>query len=80
MKAYTLKKKANTDELHLFEGDFIQPPCTSYPKSICKKMQKSDSEKNIFTCLDEEKARESCSRIGRQVCGTCVSHLYESYI
>ena len=41
-------------------------------------MKKSESEKNIFMCYNENEARTKCAEIGRAVCGTCVSHLYST--
>ncbi|EEY5915255.1 hypothetical protein QTU87_000945 [Escherichia coli] len=83
MKAYTLKENKDSGELHLFEGDMYpkdsEYKCNSKAKSICKKMDKSDSKENRFTCTTEQEAREKIAKIGRKVCGTCVSHLYESY-
>lgn len=78
--AYTLKQKKNTDELHLFKGDMLDDGgCNSNYKSICQKMNRTESEKNIFQCKDENAARLECAKIGRQVCGICVSHLYTTY-
>jgi hypothetical protein len=79
MKAYSLKRKKNTEEYHLFEGDFSQEPCTSKNLSICKKMDKSESQGNAFTCFNEEQARKQIAEIGRPVCGVCTSHLYATY-
>jgi hypothetical protein len=79
MKAYTLKEKKDTNEYHLFEGDFTPDGCTSSNLSICEKMKKSESEKNIFACKDEKVARIKCAEQGRKVCGVCVSHLYTTY-
>ena len=80
MKAYTLKKHAETEELHLFEGDMTpndpKYPCTSKSQSICEKMKNSQSDKNIFFCATEQEARDKCAKLGRAVCGICVSHLY----
>lgn len=78
MKAYTLKKKQETKELHLFEGDMTTTGCNSKSTSICEKMKKLESEKNIFTCFNEGEARKKCAEIGRDVCGICVSHLYST--
>jgi hypothetical protein len=78
MKAYTLKKKNETKELHLFEGDMTPEGCNSESTSICRKMKKSESEKNIFACFNEGEARVKCAQIGRDVCGICVSHLYSN--
>ncbi len=77
---FTLKKKKTTGELHLFRAN--QNPdrsCNPEKKSICKKMDVSDKEKNIFTCASEKDARIKCANIGRSVCGICVSSLYETY-
>ena len=79
MKAYTLKEKKDTNEYHLFEGDFTPDGCTSGSFSICEKMKKSESKKNIFTCKTEDEARVKCAEQGRKVCGVCVSHLYTTY-
>ncbi len=83
MKAYTLKEDKDSGEFHLFEGDMSQDSsprrCSSALKSICKKMDKSENKGNHFTCAPEQEAREKIAAIGRKVCGTCVSHLYESY-
>jgi len=77
--AYTLKKKKETGELHLFKGSFKDNGCTSADISICNKMKKEESEGNRFQCKNEDEARTLCASIGRQVCGICVSDLYETY-
>lgn len=78
--AYTLKQKKETEELHLFEGEFTEPgKCNSGATSICEKMAKADSSGNIFACKNENDARTQCAQIGRKVCGVCVSHLYATY-
>jgi hypothetical protein len=79
MKAYTLKKNGDTEELHLFEGEMIDKGCTSCDKSICEKMTKTESSGNAFACKNENDARLACAQAGRQVCGICVSHLYTTY-
>lgn len=79
MDAYTLKKKKDSCELHLFIGNMKPDGCTSNDISICKKMNKSESIQNIFACYDEATARKKCAEIGRTVCGICVSHLYATY-
>jgi hypothetical protein len=79
MKAYTLKKKKDSEEYHLFEGDFSQDTCTSQNESICGKMKKSESIGNKFQCLKEQQARTEIAKIGRQVCGVCTSHLYTTF-
>lgn len=43
-------------------------------------MSFADAKSNsYFACLTEDSARKSIAEIGRGVCGTCVSHLYETY-
>lgn len=79
MDAYTLKKKNDTEEFHLFKGEMTEKGCTSINISICEMMQKKDSEKNIFACKTENDARIECAKIGREVCGVCVSNLYTTY-
>lgn len=80
MKAYSLAKKANTDELHLFEGEMTEASCTAARLSICEKM---NSNKDLaaweFSCKKEQEARALCASKGRKVCGICVSHLYTTY-
>ena len=80
-KVYSLKRKKDTEELHLFEAIMAvdKKNCTPNTKSICKEMLTTESDQNNFTCLYEADARKKCADIGRPVCGTCVSHLYESY-
>ena len=83
MDSYTLKKHAQTGEVHLFIGRFNPPnsptKCTSSGVSICKKMKFADSERNVFGCLKEGEARIKCAEVGRAVCGICVSSLYATY-
>jgi hypothetical protein len=82
MAVYTLKKKAKTGELHLFEGtlqDSPPPKCLSAAKSVCREMTYEESSGNAFSCEDEATARAKCAAAGRAVCGTCVSHLYTTY-
>lgn len=80
-KVYCLKRKKSTKELHLFECTPTQPNgCTCEDISVCDKMKKLESEgSNLFSCQNENDARQKCAEIGRQVCGLCVSHLHETY-
>lgn len=81
MTVYSLKKRKDTEECHLFEATPIEngDKCTPKSKSICKKMTKEESIVNIFSCQDEKSARLKCAEKGRAVCGICVSHLYADY-
>lgn len=81
MKSYTLKRRKDTEEYHLFEGEFANnsPNCSSNQLSICKKMNKIESDENAFTYFNEDQARRQIVVIGRPVCGVCTSHLYTTY-
>ena len=80
---FALKKNGDSEEYHLFYAELTQSQpqrkCRPQHKSICKGMASSDSTENKFACYSEDEARLECARIGREVCGTCVSHLYASY-
>lgn len=79
MKVYSLLKKKETNEMHLFEGTpILNSPCVTSQKSICQKMDKSENVESKFTCKDENEARLLCAKIGRGVCGDCLSHLYKT--
>ena len=79
-KVYSLKKKKDSEELHLFRGEVTDPrKCRVENNSICGQMQKSESEETLFECKHENPTRIKCAEIGRQVCGVCVSHLYATY-
>lgn len=82
MKAYTLKRRKDTEEYHLFEGNLlgIKKCDTNLVKeSKCKMMSIDENDGNIFTCEDEDQARLRIAKIGKQVCGVCTSHLYTTY-
>lgn len=80
MKVFTLKKRKDTKEFHLFEAKMNNENTSCIPDklSICEKMDINENEQNIFSCLNEQKAREECAEQGRKVCGICVSSLYAS--
>jgi hypothetical protein len=80
--AYTLKKRKDSEEYHLFEGNLlgIKKCDTNLVKeSICKMMSIDENDGNIFTCEYEDQARIKIAKIGEQVCGVCTSHLYANY-
>lgn len=80
MKAYSFLKKQNTEEKHIFEGDFISGGCDAETSSICKKAtQIQGTWISNAGCLTDQKAREKAAELGRSVCGICVSHLYTTY-
>lgn len=78
---YALRTRKDTEEKHLFitkkDGDKCVPVGRD---SICKKMTHSDASSTSFSCVNAEKARETCAKLGSSVCGTCVSHLYADYL
>lgn len=80
---YTLLRKKGTGELHLFEGRITQTDpsirCSVSQYSICEGMNRDEKESQKFGCKTEDVARRRTAEIGREVCGTCVSHLYETY-
>lgn len=80
MAVYTMHKRRDTHEYHLFEGEMTEPGKCSVPVySICKKMKKQESAQTVFACQSEAYARANAAEIGRPVCGTCISHLYATY-
>jgi hypothetical protein len=78
---YTLKKFGETDEHHLFECKMSQDKktCSPVAKSLCKGMSKEDGVTNVFIGKEESEARAQCAKVGRSVCGNCVSQLYTTY-
>lgn len=80
VKAYSFHKRRDTQEIHVFEGDFTPEGCNSYFDSICGKANRSrDNMQRRISCLNEDEARKKAAEYGRSVCGTCVSHLYTTY-
>jgi CRISPR/Cas system-associated protein endoribonuclease Cas2 len=79
MDSYTLKKKKDTGECHLFRGSMTKEGYTSKQISIYEKMDKLESAGNIFACEEEGSARKKCAKTGRKVCSICVSYLYTTY-
>ena len=73
-----------TGECHLFRGTFDPTMKTCVldqsRESYCKGMMliTADERKaeKIFGCLDEQEARDTCAKLGREVCGNCIGHLY----
>ncbi len=80
-KVYCLKEKKTSGECHLFECEMSsQDSCSCNKKSVCGKMEEAEQiGSNIFSCVSETLTRTKVAEIGRRVCGTCVSHLYETY-
>jgi len=80
MTLYTLKKKKDTEEHHIFEGEWIdnETPrhCSVASKSICNKATKIESVFIDKSCMSEARTRREAAEMGRTVCGICVSSLY----
>jgi len=83
MDAYSLWEHEGTGELHLFKGTMTPESktgkCTTAAVSACRRMRKVENAGSKFQCQTESEARISCAKIGREVCGTCVSTLYTTY-
>lgn len=76
---FTARKHSETDEIHLFKGR--RKPgtgCQTGANSVCREMNSAEGNAVLFQCEDEVAARIKCAGIGRQMCGTCVSTLYET--
>ena len=76
---YALKKHKETDELHLFENyRNVDEKCmTKGNDSLCNQVERKDFlNSSLFSCEDEQQAREKCAKIGRDVCGNCIKTLY----
>jgi hypothetical protein len=78
-KVYSLKKKQNTNEMHLFECTPSVLRCICNQKSMCGKMDLNEPHTNEFLCVYENDARLKIANKGRQVCGNCTSQLYTTY-
>lgn len=76
---YSLKKKDNTDEMHLFECKPNGFACDCNEISICGKMKKNEPHRDEFSCANEDVARLGAANRGRKVCGICVSRLYATW-
>ncbi|QHF10378.1 hypothetical protein [Pseudomonas syringae] len=81
MTIYSFKKRVDTGEHHIFEGEMrppgSKPACNAAPTSICKKVGHDDTTVWVdLNCLSEQQARLAGAVLGRKLCGTCVSHLY----
>lgn len=80
---YSFAKRNETEEIHIFQGQTKPAPakdCTANQNSICRKASRSNTAWVASAgCLSEQVARQKAAELGRKVCGTCVSHLYETY-
>lgn len=79
MLFYSLVKRKDTEELHLFISRITSDGCIAEHQSMCKKMKFSEKGGVVFSCRDEDEARRKCAELGRRVCGTCISKLYKTY-
>jgi hypothetical protein len=80
MTVYSLKKKKDTEEHHIFEGEWTdnETPrhCSVEVHSICNKATRGESDFIGKSCMSEDGMRKAAAVLGRAVCGICVSHLY----
>lgn len=74
-KVYALNLLRDKEEFHLFEYDYPEEGMPA--KSVCEKMDVRDRSNTVFVDKDEEEARLGCAKVGRRMCGVCISHLYE---
>lgn len=74
---YTIKKRKNTEEYHIFRSRQDNQGCYANQKSICQKMDKLEGQgNNTLTCGDEDETRKVSFELKRNICGICVSDLY----
>ncbi|AQR72072.1 hypothetical protein BZG29_18455 [Janthinobacterium sp. LM6] len=86
MDRYFSYRHLVTDECHIFHGKYnpTEKKCSidKDRTSICQKMTiktaKEQEAEEVFECFNEQEAREKCARLGREVCGICVSNLYSN--
>ena len=79
MITYSIRKRSESAEHHIFEGKLINKDplkCSSNIKSICQKVSHADTTTVRKSCLGEQDARNFAAELGRKACGICVSHLY----
>jgi hypothetical protein len=79
MITYSIRKRKESEEHHIFEGKLLTTDplqCENQLESICKKVAHKDTDNVNESCRSEEVARATAAKLGRKVCGTCVSHLY----
>lgn len=76
---YTLRLSNKNEEYHIFISE-QEEKCMVETISICNKLTYDGSKTfNKYSCKTEDEMRNIVCKIGRKVCGTCVSHLYETY-
>lgn len=85
MAVYSLKKFANLEHLHLFEGEITQTEptiqCTSGSQSCCGSISKSEQEfeDNEFVCEPERSTLIKCLSTKSSICAACESHVFKKY-
>ena len=77
MQNYSIRKKKSTAEYHIHLAKPLGTQCEVQIKSLCNKSTFEESESKT-SCEREEEIRMSAARIGREMCGTCVSFMYET--
>lgn len=81
MQKYTLRKPkpgSGLANFHVFEATSItNGKCRSETKSICSKAKRDDTDAvTECICVGEDKIRSVSAKIGREVCGVCMSEMY----
>jgi hypothetical protein len=85
MSVYSLKKFANLDHLHLFEGEITKTEpsieCTSINESCCGNIIKSEHEfvANEFVCEPERSTLIKCISTKSSICAACEAHVFKKY-
>lgn len=77
MQKYSIRKKKSTGEFHIHLAKSFENQCKVEIKSLCNKSTFEESESKT-SCESEDEVRMSAARIGRDMCGTCVSFMYET--
>lgn len=79
--AYSFMKYGQTGEIHIFEGLFhLDKSCDANTESVCKKIKLHQGKwYDDAICLNDKKARKVAAKLGKEVCGECVSRLYTAY-
>lgn len=81
MQKFTLRKPKfgrGLANFHVFEATTLtNGNCLSETKSICGKAKRDDTDAvTECICVSEGKIRDVSAKIGRGVCGVCMSEMY----
>jgi hypothetical protein len=70
-------KLNDTGEWHIFPVHLVNECVKKSDDSICGKMDRKDSLKDI-NCIPDKDSRLQAAKIGRGICGICVSHIFKT--